>query len=412
MAAAASNNHDNHNNPANNQINTTFIPYFLSTVRDDTPTIVYISVGSAALTRNADGRVSEENYQQFPETIRKMFLSSEKCDIFIILIDQMLEENIYVVNDKLLHEQLGIKNFTLDQENGVFESKNEDRNVYVYPIRRSIYISKLEYYREDVYDITEGIRNLDEITKQENIFISLCYFSGTNIYDVAEEYIQRYGETNITFGFNRQDHGCYTDLTDTFNHYIFKLVDAEQRKKFVVFNIYELIDRKFDVNYAIEYFGIENIESIQHQVSKFIAEMWSKFIDHELWFLRVIYRLKYQFNADAKNLINGFDATQTYNMKLINIRDKIQINRLILEQKYDELFWFVINKYADHFDNMQCITQIINIRDGRRTLMSGLQIMKFIMKDHTKEWDEKMDDFDPSVNCYNFGTNINKLRLS
>ena len=402
MAAAAI--PDNNANNANNAINTKIIPHIYMTLPvDKIPVIVYVAIGSAAQTRELDGSVIDSNYQQFPETLRMMFMSSDKCDIYIILIDPFLEDNPYVTTDKNLQQKLSINSFNYNNDYDVYTSNNVNKNIYVYPIRRDIFIGR-EGCPEKYDDITESIINLDELTKSENIFMSVCYFTGAIINDVATKYCEKYQETNITFGFNRQDHGCYVDLVNPLNQYIFKLIDGEHRKRFVVFDIYDYIKRQQNINYIIEYFGIEYIELIQHQIKMFIDEIWSKFNNDELWFLRIVYRLRYQCNENALDLIKDFNVMQTHYIKLFNIHQKIQINKFIIEKNYNDLFLFVINIYATYFDNIQCITNF----SIKGNVLTGYQIMKYILRDRKKVFDIT-SDFDQTTNPYDFGTNIREL---
>lgn len=327
--------------------------------------VVYMGIGTAA-GMIANGILPNEHYHQYPPFLRDMMNSIPNLHQYIILVDPYQENPPYITIDNNLNVQ-----FQLVHNNN-FLTKYCSSKITLYVVRKDVIVNKVYDNNNNNYDdIETNLRHLNNVCIQNNLGMIYHDFTGKRNNLLAEFFdpeIKDYLD-QIVYGMScRADHGCYFDLTNTFEP--FRLDNGIVK----FFNIYKYISNRGDY-IANDVIARDSIlfpdymqPMIQKQKTQVVNIIKNDFRQHYLSILRLVYRV-YQ-GREEHSVLNSFDFKQfstTYNvMDLLNSR------------KYKELFDFLVIYYSSYMDKIA----VLNKLD-----LSGLDILLFATKsDNPYTW--------------------------
>jgi hypothetical protein len=364
-------------NQSSDKLNNVLVHINHILMSNDNPSIIYFAVGSAAQTFEIiDGKrvIKQENYQQFPNFLQKMYLF-ERMNVFIVLIDPELESPPYIITDKNFDAILGIKEWKHTPEFDVYEKSN----VYVYSIRRFVKTS-VDELMFDADDITENLQSFNELAKSENVFMFYYNYSGIDVCPLAKLFDEQNKEylSQIIYGFGgRINHGCYLDLTSNDAQFAFKVVEKVKRRCIEVFNVNAYYYNQIDIHNIMREFDETNLDIIIHHIEIFKREFVSSFITRDIYIMRNIINI-------IKKINEKDEQTQLSDILFLNIQksmftedEKKVIYELFDEIHFNQVVRIIKDIYANYLDKYQTILQI----SQKGKLMTGEEIINYIMDD-------------------------------
>lgn len=329
----------NHREPNDLSIIISNISNIIKSTSQETPHIIFMSLGSAAATRNLNGLVDDENYHQYPQFLQNINHKIRGGHIHIILIDPELESPPYIIQDH--SKGLDFENIT-----GNYYIAHNFNHVHVYTLRKFVFVNDGQFNYPDYINITDDLIALNNLCMEESILLIYNDFSGRANKSVAELYDEQICMhlDHIVYGLSsRKQISCYINLLEVDAQFAFKIV-KQNRLMIKVFNIYTYLIGKenYNINNIIDEYGIENIDIISSHISCALQNYIEEFKNYSLSVLRCLYNLK-------KDKIN-INISISANNITINKDKQKQINNLLNTKKYDELYEYVFNIFAFNLD--------------------------------------------------------------
>jgi hypothetical protein len=339
------------------------------------PIMIYIGVGTFAgmLTNHNNNMILEDkNYHQFPPTIQKIFNENKDLHLFIILIDPVQEDPLYMVNDSELNkkyfnnEWIHINSEQLEPEIYI------NNRISIYPFRKSIQIKINNHTNSNYIDITNNLSYLNKFCMDNDITLIYHDFTGHDTHILLRNYFNKDIQNNldhICYGIGEID-GCYYDLTSDASYFA-TTVEFSSRKIIKIFNLIKILNEynqnkyKFSlkeyINFQIEKYSNEDIKYIQMQISNFKNNFKTKFKNNIIYLLRIIKDLNQDTNLlDLQYYLNKIDLDNKIN-KLIHSKDK-------------DIFQKTIEILANNFNNEILICTL----DTKFNEFNSIQIIEMI----------------------------------
>ena len=356
------------------------------------PVLIYIGIGTFAgllsFKNDGDGNptdikfLEEKNYHQYPPFIRHLKQTVPNLHLYIILIDPMQENPLYMIQDqKYTHNEF------------YEESPNKyisfDNMIQIYVLRKGINILKAygDLYQCDTYiDITNDLEMLNDFCMQENVSLIYHDYSGRDVKAVAQCFDTQLGEhvEHVVYGFGaRADFGCYFDLTAPYSSYPYILERVEHRHMLKFFNIYKYINTGKYHSLHIDSQIYEKQHMGQHmgqhlvlaQIDQFTNLISDELRNYSFSVLRMIFRL-----------INGLSADiNEHFINRIRISHREQMRKLYITQEYHTLFDTLIDYYS-HDLNIYCKIKNFDL--------TGQEIIRFIISNpNPYAWADNLSQF-------------------
>jgi len=305
----------------------------------DIPHIIFVSIGSAAATRNLNGLVDDENYHQYPQFLQNIHNQIRGGHIHIILIDPELENPPYITQD---HSKS--LNFEKNTDN-YYTSKNKNY-FHVYTMNKCVFVDDGQFSYPEYVNITNDLATLNNLCMEESILMIYNDFSGRANKSVAElyDYQIKMHLDHIIYGLSARKHiTCYINLLHPDALFTFKITERN-RVMIKVFNVYNYLfnNDNYDINYIIDEYGIENIEIICAQIQCALDNYSEEFKITSLSILRLLYNSK-KNNSKPNLNINDISNKEKH---------KIQLTHMLESSKYEQLYDYVFNIYASELDNV------------------------------------------------------------
>ena len=340
---------------------------------NNNPCIVYVGIGTYAgrveIDENGNKYLSEEHYHQFPLALKELYIKYKNLQIFTILIDPFLEENLFMVNDINLSNSL--------QENVEWEKTvhntverymsmgHRSNRLHVYTVRDSVIIQKEETINEDpsayrYTDITENIRMIHKLCLDMNMLYLYHNFTGhsiRSIYDVFADEIKDDLNTIIYGLGNGYIDGCYYDLRPPNAKLAHVMLNDKKRPYLYVYNI-DSIHKYND----IEMFFEDTHEMFGDEMLEIISAINTCMID----------RFKFEFN----NYIFSH-LRHTYNEQIEIMKDGASPNTMYIHDYDLQPFNTIQSKYIKNLYS----TRDVDIFEKMKALVSEhfKYIIKFIL---------------------------------
>lgn len=354
------------------------------------PIMIYVGVGTfAGLMTEQDGIrfLESKNYHQFPPCVQKIFTDNRDMYLFIILIDPIQEDPIYMSTDIQLNNKLF---------NSEWIHINDSTEVYinnrisVYPFRKSVKTqANIHQFNDSFVDITNDLSKLNRMCIENDITFLYHDFSGQDTPKLIEKYFMNQIKDNldhIIYGIGGgYINECYYDFTSPESFFATD-IEYESRKVVKVFNIIKKIREynflkengqniKFDnfLGSEIEKYGIENIETIAKQFSSLKEDFKYKFKNYIICILRTIRDAKeHDYNENRDNIL-GLD----YYLNKVDTDKKI---RSLIESRNPLLFEKIIEVFAEIFKN----EIMIITTNTRYEQFDGVELMQLITSNPDK----------------------------
>jgi hypothetical protein len=319
---------------------------------EDKPIVIYMGIGTFAGLTNENGKyiLEDKNYHQFPPCIQKLYIDNKDMELFIILVDPLLENPIYMTTDNNLKN----KYFNSDWiYSDVICDKYINNRITIYPFRQSVktIINEHTYKdNENVIDITNNIYQIHDICINYGITFIYHDFTGQYTSKNIEKYfynqIGSYSEQFIYGLGGGYISECYYDFTNR-ETFFATTIEYKQRKIIKIFNIEKILNdynpdnlnnanlQKY-ITDVIEKYGYEYTDIIHLQIQKMKEELIYQFKNYIIYILRIIK----EFNDSIINNIE-FDKIKNieyylskidingYIKNLIEIKDTNIFNKLI-----------------------------------------------------------------------------------
>jgi hypothetical protein len=209
-----------------------FVDYIYHDNIEDDKKIIYISIGSAhhmARVINGELTIEIQYDQQYPMFLRNIRKKHPDHNIYIVLVDPMLEIPNYTVTRKIKD---GVTNPLDDMWDKDERYKNIYHhltdNVHILEFKNMIKYGNADYgwAGENIIDINDQISGLINIAMANKWFVIVMEYTGRNLNGLASHYdkIIDKEKDHIFFGLpTRIEGGCYINLEDTVNNYVTNL---------------------------------------------------------------------------------------------------------------------------------------------------------------------------------------------
>lgn len=329
----------------------------INSLNNGEPIMIYVGVGTFAglLTKHDEYTFLEDkNYHQFPPCVQKIFKDNIDMHLFIILIDPVQEDPIYMSTDINLNHKLFNSDWIhIDDSVEVYINNR----ITVYPFRKRIntQINNLNF--DDSIDITNELSKLNKICIENDITFLYHDFTGQDTPKLLEKYFNNQIKNNldhIIYGIGGgYINGCYYDFTSP-ESFFATTTEYESRKVIKVFNIIQKLNEfillkeigeniKFCdfIGIMIERYGVEYVESIISQLSNLKKDFIFKFKNYIIYILRILKEYNYDENNDSIIDLN-------YYLNKIDTGKKI---KSLIDLKSPNLFEETINIFAEIFKN-------------------------------------------------------------
>jgi hypothetical protein len=360
------------------------------------PIMIYMGVGTyAGLISEIDGEkiLEDKNYHQFPPCVRKLFSDNKDMHLFIILIDPMQENPIYMSTDENLKKEYFQSDWIyIEESDNICETYINDR-MTVYPFRKSVKIQINNFNHPDNIDITENLEQLNKICIDNDITFLYHDFTGQDTSKNLEGYFIEQIKNNlehIIYGIGGgYINGCYFDFTsrDTF---FAPIIEYESRKIIKTFSITKILNDFNDLNilnkisfydyltYQINKYNIEDIEVIYSQISNLKEDFRFKFKNYIIHLLRVLYDFEIKKEKpmiDIDYYLNKFDKNNFIKNMITNNDPQI----------FEKSIYHIANIYKNE------IKFIVN---NRYSELNEVELLQLITKNPDKyKWMESFNQF-------------------
>lgn len=325
----------------------------------NTPIMIYVGVGTfAGLMTNQDGItfLEDKNYHQFPPCVKKIFFENRQLHLFIILIDPLQEDPIYMSTDRQLNKRLFNSNWI--HINDSIEIYINNR-ISVYPFRKAVKTKINDHHFDDnIIDITDNLFQLNRISIENDITFLYHDFTGHDTPKLLEKYFSNQILNNldhIIYGIGGgYINDCYNDFTSS-EAFLPTILEYESRPIIKVFSIIKKLneyiilreirqDIKFDefITIEINRYGMQHMEGIMKQFEKLREDFKFKFKNYIIYILRILKDYKYENNNN--HIIDDL----TYYLNKIDTDKKI-ISMIKLKEPH--IFKKTINIFAKMFED-------------------------------------------------------------
>ena len=322
------------------------------------PVMIYVGVGTfAGLMTEIDGQkiLEDKNYHQFPPCVQKIFSEHNEMHIFIILIDPLQENPLYISTDRNMYRKYF--QYEWNHIDDTVEMYINDR-ITIYPFRKAVKTQINNYHYDDsILDITHELYRLNELCIQNDLTFLFHDFSGQDTPKLLEKYFIDQIKNNldhIIYGIGGgYINGCYYDFTSP-EAFFATTVEFKSRKIIKVFSIIQMMNqfhfmRKSHINTnlqdylssEIERYGIENIETISSQISNLKEDFKFKFKNYIIYILRILK----DYNFDS--LEDGKILDLNYYLKRINTYEI----RMMIDSRDPQLFEKTIHFIGKMYEN-------------------------------------------------------------
>lgn len=347
----------------------------------DAPIMIYVGVGTfAGLKTDIGGKMilEEKNYHQFPPCVQRIFSENRDMHLFIILIDPIQENPIYMSTDADLNQRLFKSDWI--QINDAVEVYINNR-ISVYPFRKTVKSQVNDFNFDDsIIDITDDLSKLNRICIENDITFLYHDFSGQDTPKLLEKYFYNQIQNNldhIVYGIGGgYINGCYYDFTSP-ESFFATVIEYESRKVVKVFSIIKklnefnfLKENRQNIRFGdfmeleIEKYGIENVENIMTQISKLKEDFMYKFKNYIIYILRILKDYDYEKKKDPV-----FDLN--YYLNKIDTNKKI---KSFIESRDPHLFEKSIKIFAEMFKN-EIIIMMVNTRYEQ---INGVELIQLV----------------------------------
>ncbi len=355
-------------------------------IEQNAPIVIYIGIGTfAGLTTQIgeDIIMEDKNYHQFPPCIQKIYMDNIDMHLFIILIDPIQEDPIYIVTDPLKREYFPSE--WIHSSSGLCEAYDNNR-ITIYPFRHAVK-TKINNDASNI-DITDDLFKLNELCILNNMTLIYHDFSGQdtakNLEKYFEEQIGSHLDT-IVYGIGGGNiSGCYYDFTRR-EAFLASMVCHERRKIIKVFSPEKTL-RDFSkscdnrdflefLTASTEKFGYENIDIIQSQIQLMNENFKFKFKNYVMYVMRILK----DYNDALLKKIEDIDKIKDieYYLKKIDCPGKIKD---LIETKDVDIFNKALIFFSEYF--LSEITLIL--MDTRYSGTRPFEILKLITSDPDK----------------------------
>ena len=353
------------------------------------PIFIYTAVGAAAGMLNAKQMLELENYQQYPPFLQDLINKVPYMHLFIILIDPAQEEPPYMVNDQGLNLHLSKNTISDNTIQPVVLNRpplsyynSDEKQLHVFTYRQDVYTDPYRVLNNGV-NITSCLRQLNEYAIKNHITTLYHDFTGRSNSLLSEYFDKEIGEAldHVIYGLSvREDYGCYFDLTEPICYFPFKISMPILNKRPLIklFNIFKYIilnNISEKLNYEYNFYPRHMHPMIDLQKTQVIHSIKNEFKNNYFANLRIIKKI---MNKEEEPVnINNLHFLE----KLPKLDQTIVIN-LYCDEKYSELFEYLITYYSKYIDLILKIKEIN---------MGGREILNLITN---------------NINIYNWYTNL------
>lgn len=181
----------------------------IRTIPTEFPVFIYFGVGTAAGLLNAEQKLDDANYHQYPPFVQNLHNNFPTMRVILALIDPQQENPPYVA----VHQHM-------QPSNNPDHYTNQDSTLQVFVWRQDIYTAP---YASDVStnpaaycDITSELRALNQFAIEHRVSLLYHDFTGKPVRLLAEYFENDFPHhlDQVIYGMSaREDHGCYFDLT-------------------------------------------------------------------------------------------------------------------------------------------------------------------------------------------------------
>jgi hypothetical protein len=302
-------------------------------------TIIYMAIGSAAHMKyfneeKKQWEIKSLYEHQYPMFLKKLNILLPFEQMHIILIDPSLEDPPFIVANKT-----NLNNIDIEWEKDNNDNfHNINNNIHVYPIRMNI-----TYHNDDnnnYYYIYDILKQYNFLSIKYNWFFVFHDYSGIPNYMIASKFdsMLDYHRNHIIYGLDlRDDVGCYVDLTDKKNDFIFYI-----DKHITIFNPYV-----YDKNLSFHIDMIKKNDNKLYLIKEFIRIKKNYILNNIISPLR---RYNYLMKNKKDNLNNIYENELFYLNNNNNDYENI-FNSIYLEAQKE------LNTYFNMFDMEQNILE-------------------------------------------------------
>lgn len=361
------------------------------------PIMIYIGVGTfAGLMTEIDGQrfLEDKNYHQFPPCVRKIFSEHRDMHLFIILIDPLQENPLYMITDRNLNKKYF--EYEWNHINDTVEMYINDR-ITVYPFRKSVKTLINNYQFDDtIVDITHNLYELNKLCIENDFTFLYHDFSGQDTSKLLEKYFNQQIQNNmdhIIYGIGGgYINGCYYDFTSP-ESFFATIEEYESRKIIKVFSIINKLNEFnflkergenisfYDfIEFEIEKYGINNIDTISSQISNLKEDFMYKFKNYIIYILRILKDFDFEEKKDSildlNYYLNKIDTDKKIK-SLISTRDPNIFNKTIgifAEMFKNEIMIITTNTIYSNFNSYELIQMVTENPDKYKWFDSFNQI--------------------------------------
>ena len=337
--------------------------------------IVYLAIGSAHhMARIINGeRIIEIQYdQQYPMFLRKLQKKYPDYNIYIILIDPMLEIPCFTVSRKI--------NDGINQIDDMWDHDERYNNIYhhlidkvhILEFKNSVKYGKYDFDHPDptlIY-INSQLDILINISMIHKWFLIIMEYTGRNLNRLVSSYDNMIGpeKDHIFFGLpTRIEGGCYINLEDSINSYVtnmekgyltaftpFNYNDAQILDLYHKYNKLDDEDSQIISKQIYQSFKIvvqtykDNVLALfrrmrTHKIEREIGKPGLKFADHEYFYVFNKYKIdKFheKIDSDINSNINSIveimsDINDKEFQYILNFFGKQEVFPIYLENKHN-----------------------------------------------------------------------------
>lgn len=312
---------------------------------------IYIAVGCAAHMVK-DDKLEDLYYHQYPKCL-EILKNETNINIIHILIDPTLELPPFMTIDRS-------KGLDFIQSSPISYTSTDGRHI-IYSVKEAI---NIECYnkREDTVDITQFLIELNKLAIDENLLLVYNDFTGRPNKLVAEYFDKNLVNNldHIIYGLGaRGDHGCYIDLLHPMCLFAY-IIDRNipnipngnipKRDIVRVFNIYDIMNKKANINMVVNMYPLEHIHIITSMIESVLIQTIEYFNNTILCNLRILHQLLIQ-----KTKLNEYSS---YLIENIRESNGAEFKTLFESGEYKTCFEKIKQMYTNKLDIIIYLKQL------------------------------------------------------